>query len=158
MKIEFTRQPSRYTTTLQLREPIKAPPQDFDHISDACRYHGRGGRVIRVRRHIGWEVAITPVRTPCGNLAGVVVLEELMDPAAAQAGRGGDLSERQPRVVGRDDGPEALALGLCEPRSGQAEPCVQGWFAPDTWPQWRTRLHTPENRGIALACPGNWTG
>ena len=27
-----------------------------------------------VRRHIGREVAITPVRAPCGNLAGVVVL------------------------------------------------------------------------------------
>jgi hypothetical protein len=114
--------------------------------------------MIRVRLPIGREVAITPVREPCGTLAGVVVLEELMDPAAAQAGRGGDLSDGQPRVVGRNDGPEALALGLCKPRGGQAEPCVQGWFAPDAWPPWLTRLHPSETSGVSLDCLGNWTG
>jgi hypothetical protein len=143
--------------TLQLLEPVNAPPQEFDLISDACLYHGIECRVIRFRLHIGREFAIRPVREPCRNLAGVV-LEELMDPAAAQAGRGGDLSNGQPRVMGRNDGPQALALGLCETRGGQAEPCVQGLFAPDAWPQWLTSLRTPEKSGVSLDCPGNWTG
>jgi hypothetical protein len=117
-----------------------------------------GGRVVCVRRHIGRKFAITLVREPLGNLAGVVVLEELMDTVAPQAGRGGDLSDGQARVVGRDAGPEALGLGLCEPRSGQAEPCFQVLFAPDTLPQLPTSFHTPGQSGASRNRPANWTG
>jgi hypothetical protein len=49
------------------------------------------------------------------DLAGFLLLEELVNPAATQAGGSGDLADRPSGVVGRYYRPEALAFGVCEP-------------------------------------------
>jgi hypothetical protein len=61
-------------------------------------------------------VAITQVRQSCWNLAGFSVLEALMDTAAAQASRGGDLSDGEASVTRSDDSPDPLLFGLVQPR------------------------------------------
>jgi hypothetical protein len=66
-------------------------------------------------------VARTQVRQPCRNLAGFSLLEELMDTAAAQARRGGDLSDGEASVTRSDDGPDPLLFGLVQPRGRQAQ-------------------------------------
>jgi hypothetical protein len=45
-----------------------------------------------------------------------------MDPARTETGRGRDLTDGQPRLMGFDDGPDPLALGVFEPLCGEAEP------------------------------------
>jgi hypothetical protein len=42
-----------------------------------------------------------------------MVLEELMDAAAAQARCRRNLADREPGIMGRNDGPNAFALGFC---------------------------------------------
>jgi hypothetical protein len=58
---------------------------------------------------------------PPGDLAGLVRAEELVDPAWAQAGRGRDLADGQPRLMGFDDGPDPLPLSPFQAFRGQAE-------------------------------------
>jgi hypothetical protein len=58
---------------------------------------------------------------PPGDLAGLVQAEGLVDPAWAQAGRGRDLADGQPRLMGFDDGPDPLPLSPFQAFRGQAE-------------------------------------
>jgi hypothetical protein len=71
-----------HLATLQLREPVDAPSQHFDLISDSGLHHGRGCRSCG-RFTVGCLVARTQVRQPRRNLASFSSLEELMDTAAA---------------------------------------------------------------------------
>ena len=45
-----------------------------------------------------------------------------MDPARTETGRGRDLADGQPRLMGFDDGPDPLALGVFQAFRGEAEP------------------------------------
>ena len=66
-----------------------------------------GGRLLT------WVVGvISPplLAEPPGDLAGLVRAEELVDATWAQAGRGRDLADGQPRLMGFDDGPDPLLL------------------------------------------------
>ena len=48
---------------------------------------------------------------PPRHLAGLVRTEELVDPARAETGRGRDLADGQPRLMGFDNGPDPLPPG-----------------------------------------------
>jgi hypothetical protein len=61
------------------------------------------------------------VRQPCRTLAGFRILEKLLDTAAAQARRGGDLPDAKAGVTRRDDSPDPLVFGLVQPRRRQAQ-------------------------------------
>jgi hypothetical protein len=63
--------------------------------------------------------------------SGLVVLEELMDPAAAQPSRGGDLADRQPGVAGGHDRPDPFLLCLRQSRGRQTESCLELLLVPD---------------------------
>lgn len=69
--------------------------------------------------------------------------EELVNPAAAQAGGGGDLPDRQPGLVGGHDRPDALAFGFFESCSRQLESGLQLSFMLDTLSECFTRFHAP---------------
>ena len=56
------------------------------------------------------------------NLAGLVRAEELVSPTRDEAGRGRDLTDRQPRLMGFDGGPEPLPLGPFQTFRAEAEP------------------------------------
>ena len=45
-----------------------------------------------------------------------------MDPARTETGGGRDLADGQPRLMGFDDGPDPLTLGLFQAFGGEAEP------------------------------------
>ena len=137
-----------HLTTLEPREPVNAPPQHFDFVGNAGFHDGLGrgasGICLRLRGH----VTSTKVRQPLGHLAGVVVLKELVNTAAAQAGSGGDLSNRQPGLVGGHDRPDALAFGVFESCSRQLESGLQLSFMLDTLSECFTSFHAPR----ILAC------
>jgi hypothetical protein len=42
-----------------------------------------------------------------------MILEELMDTAAAQSCRRGDVADGESSLMGRNDGPDPFALGVC---------------------------------------------
>ena len=66
-----------------------------------------------VGRHCRSDVTITQVGEPLGNVAGFMILEELMDTAAAQSGRRSDVADGESGLMGRNDGPDPFALGVC---------------------------------------------
>jgi hypothetical protein len=76
---------------------------------------------------------ITPTQVcqPRRNLAGFGILEQLMDTAAAQATRSGDLSDGEASVTRSDDGPETLLFGLVQPCGRQAQALFGLLFALD---------------------------
>lgn len=100
----------------------------------------------------------TQVRMPCGNLAGVVVVEELVDTVAAQAGGSCDLADRESCVMNCDDCPDTLLLGLNQPRGGKTEPRVQLLFTTDALSEDLANFHALEDTRLSSICPGNWTG
>jgi hypothetical protein len=65
-------------------------------------------------------VTITQVREPRWNLVGFIVLEQLMDTAAAQARRRGDLPNGEAGVTRGDAGLDPLLFGLMQMRGRQA--------------------------------------
>src|SRR4051812_9764631 len=65
----------------------------------------------------------------CLTTASLVRTEELVDPARTEPGRGRDLTDGQPRLMGLDDGPDPLALGLFQTFGGEAEPGCDLLFA-----------------------------
>jgi hypothetical protein len=107
-----------HLTTLPLLEPADAPPEHCDLASKVCPYRGCGRRVSRVGLPFSSDVTITKVGESPGNVAGFMVLEDLMDTAAAQARRRGDVADGEAGLMGRNDGPDTFALGFCEPRGG----------------------------------------
>jgi hypothetical protein len=76
-------------------------------------------------------VTITQVREPRWNLVGFIVLEQLMDTAAAQARRGGDLPNGEAGVTRGDDGPDPLLFGLMQMRGRQAQALFGLLFAQE---------------------------
>jgi hypothetical protein len=42
-----------------------------------------------------------------------MIVEELMDTAAAQSCRRGDVADGEAGLMGRNDGPDPFALGVC---------------------------------------------
>jgi len=75
------------------------------------------------------------------DLAGFLLLEELVNTAAAQASGSSDLADRPSGVVGRYDRPEALAFGVCEPCSCQLESGLLLAFMPDMLSECVTSFH-----------------
>src|SRR5262249_59120012 len=73
---------------------------------------------------VGWGGGAppAPLAEPAGDLAGLVRTEELVDPARTETGGVRDLADGQPRLMGFDDGPDPLALGLLQAFGGEAEP------------------------------------
>jgi hypothetical protein len=65
-----------------------------------------------------------------------------VNPAAAQAGRGGDFADRPPGTVGGQDRAEALTCGFVEPCGRHLESGLQLAFMPDTLSECFTRFHT----------------
>ncbi len=68
---------------------------------------------------------------PPGDLDGLVRAEELVDPAWAQAGRGRDLADGQPRLMGFGDGPDPLLLSPFQAFRGQGESGGEPLLASD---------------------------
>ena len=66
---------------------------------------------------------------PAGDLTCLVRTGELVDLVRTETGRGRDLADGQPRLVGLDDGPDPLALGFCQALRGKADPSGQLLFA-----------------------------
>jgi hypothetical protein len=97
-----------HLATLQLCEPVDTPSEHFNLIGDSGLHRSRGCRVSCGHFTVGWVVAHTQVRQPRRNLAGFGILEPLMDAAAAQASRGGDLPDGETDVRRGDDGPDTL--------------------------------------------------
>jgi hypothetical protein len=54
-----------------------------------------------------------------------------MDAAAAQARYRRNLADREPGIMGRNDGPNAFALGFCSPCCRQLQPVLQLSFMLD---------------------------
>jgi len=100
---------------LTLFEPLQPGHTPSQHLNFA-RYsrpqHGIGCGMIRVGLRVRIDVTITKVGEPLRNVAGFMVLEELMDAASAQSGRRGNVSERESGIMGRNDGPDTFALGF----------------------------------------------
>src|SRR2546428_5413082 len=94
---------------------------------------------------------------PRGDLASLIVLEELMDTATAQPRGRSDLSDRQPGLVGRHDGPDPFLLRLGEARCRQAQSGCELLFVSDTVSKGLTGFHVLENTHLSLICPVNWT-
>src|SRR5262245_28411344 len=97
--------------TVQAYQPVVAPAERLQLIREAGRDVGRTR-----------AAPPAPLAEPAGDLAGLVRTEELVDPARTEAGRGRDLADGQPRLMGFDDGPDPLALGLFEAFRGEAGP------------------------------------
>src|SRR5262249_34410204 len=93
-------------------QPLVAPAESFQLIREA-------GRNVGLTRA---APSALPAE-PSGDLAGLVRVEELVDPARTEAGWGRDLANRQPRLMGFDEGPDSLALGVVQVLRGEAEAC-----------------------------------
>src|SRR5262245_51818863 len=95
---------------------------------------------------------------PCGDLAGLVILEELMDTAAAEPRGGGNLSDGQPGVVGCHDRPDPFLLCLSQSRGRQTEAGLELLLVLDALVELFTSLHDLEITRLSHSCPANWTG
>jgi len=87
--------------------------------------------MIRVGLRVRIDVTITKVGEPLRNVAGFMVLEELMDAASAQSGRRGNVADRESGIMGRNDGPDTFAFGFLSSRGGQLEPSFKFSFMLD---------------------------
>jgi hypothetical protein len=95
---------------------------------------------------------------PCGNLASFLVVEELVDTAAAQVGGSCDLADRESCVMSYDDCPDTLLLGLNQRCGGEMEPRVQLLCTTDAFSEDLANFHALEDTRLSSICPGNWTG
>jgi hypothetical protein len=75
------------------------------------------------------------------DLAGLLLLEKLVNTAAAQARGGSDLADRPSCLVGRHDRPDALACGVCEPCRRHVESGLESAFMLDTLSECFTSFH-----------------
>jgi hypothetical protein len=80
-----------------------------------------------------------------------------MDTAPAQPRGRRDLSDRQPGLVGRHDGPEAFLLRLGETRCRQVQSSGELLFVSNALSEGLTSFHGLENTRVSLLCPVNWT-
>jgi hypothetical protein len=81
-------------------QPVKAPLQHLNLVCEVGLYPGRRGRWFCVLPAVAGLVECPEMAEPRRDLLRLGALEELMDTAAAQPCRGGDLSDGQPGVVG----------------------------------------------------------
>ena len=139
-------------------QPVETPAEDLDLLRHAGLHPGMRWRWCCVLLAGCGVVMGTELTEPRGDLAGLVVLEELMDTAPAQPGRGGNLSDRQPGLVGRHDGPDPFLLRLGQARGRQAQSGCELLCVSDTVSEGHTSFHGLENTGLSLLCPVNWTG
>ena len=79
-----------------------------------------------------------------------------MDPTRAEPRGRRDLSDRQPRLMGFDHGPDPLPLGFFEPFRGEAQPGCKPLFAPDPLSD-SSFVSTPLDWHRPGSCPANWT-
>src|SRR4030095_11788420 len=80
------------------------------------------------------------------------------DRAPAKASRCRNLSDRQPGLVGRHDGPDPFLLRLGQPCGRRAQSGGELLFVSDTLSECFTSFHGLENTRVSLRCPVNWTG
>jgi hypothetical protein len=135
-----------HLATLQLREPVDAPSQHFNLIGDSGLHCGRGCWASCGHFTVGWVVAYTQVRQPRRNLAGFGILGQLMDAAAAQASRGGDLPDGETGVRRGDDGPDTLWFGLMQTRCRYAQAFFGLLFALEALAVFFSGFHAPRIR------------
>ncbi len=96
----------------------------------------------RLGRQAGLEVGLAPPLTrPAGNLPGLLRSEELVDTAPAEPRVGRDLADGQTGLVGFDDDPGPLLLGLFEPFRGEPQPVGDLSFVLDLLPELVVGLH-----------------
>src|SRR5204863_5291094 len=91
--------------------------------------------------------------------------QELVDPTRAEPRGRRDLSERQPRLMGFDDGPDPLSLGFFEPFRGEAQPGGQPLFALNPLAELVVGFHPSRLSTVPAAVqqtgrlmPGFWSG
>ena len=145
-------------TPFQPFQPVETPSQDLDFLRHTGLYAGLRGSGFRLLPAVDGVAACPKLTEPRRDLPGLGVLEELMDTAAAQPRSGRNLSDRQPSVVGRHDGPDPFLLCLSQSCSRHTETCLKLLFVPDTLVELFTSLHNLENTRSSHACPANWTG
>src|SRR4051812_24252959 len=105
----------------------------------------------------GRSLLLTPLTEPPGDLARLFRAQELVDPARAEPRGGRDLADRQPRLMGLDDGPDPLPLGLFEPFRGQAEAGSKLLLASNPLAEGIVGLHPFRIGASPSPCPANWT-
>lgn len=76
----------------------------------------------RLLRWAVWSVPPAPLTESPGDRSGFVRAEELVGPACVEGGRASNLTDGHPRLMGLDDSPDPLALGVFGPPCGEAEP------------------------------------
>jgi hypothetical protein len=100
--------------SLQAFQPLAAPAKDVD----LARYAGmKVGVALR-----GGRLSIAPLTDPPRDLAGFFRAQELVDSARAEPRGRRDPADGQSRLMGVDDSPDPLALGLFQAFGGEAEP------------------------------------
>jgi hypothetical protein len=73
---------------------------------------GTGFVLIRVELRFRIDITSTKVGKPLRNVAGFMVLEELMDAASARSGRSGNVSDREAGIMGRNNGLDSCKLSF----------------------------------------------
>jgi len=119
-------------TPFQPLQPVKTPPQNLDLLRHTGLHVGLQGRGFRALPAVDCLVACPEMAEPRRDLPGLGVLEELMDTAAAQPCRGGDLSDGQPGVVGCHDRPDPFLFCRSQSCGRQTEACLELLLVPDT--------------------------
>jgi hypothetical protein len=94
---------------------------------------------------------------PYGDRTRLIRLEQLMGTGGAQAGGTRDLPDGQTRLFCRDNGPDAFAIGVGQPRGREAEPGDELLFATDTLSLCLRGFHTPKHICVPPSCPVNCT-
>ena len=97
---------------------------------------------VRVGLTLRGVVTPAQVRQPGRNLAGFGILEQLMDTAAAQARRGGNLPNGETSVIRGDDGPDPFLFGLAQPRGRQAQALFGLLFVLEALAAFFSGVHT----------------
>ena len=92
---------------------------------------------------------------PYGDRVRFVCLKQLMNPGRTDAGGTRDLPDRQPGLLGGHNSPDPFALGVGQPRHGQAEPGYHLLFATDTLLPGSMGFHVHQDTRFFLSCTEN---